>query len=203
MKADDRREALGVLYRRYGHLVIGLCLDYLKDKESAKDATMDIFEKVTLKVCRQPRAFDAETVYASAFEPYANDLGGRAMGGNEPGGSVMGRTLAAASLAYDRRDYAAAADSFALQLSTAPAAAATSFYYGLSLLGANRNQQAIDVLSPLVNDAEYGPAANWYRALALLRSKQLPAAKTALSGIANNESSPFKSAAEKLLQRLP
>ena len=151
---------------------------------------------------QQPRAFDAETVYASAFEPYANDLGGRAMGGNEPGDPVD-RTLAAASLAYDRRDYAAAADSFALQLSTAPAAAATSFYYGLSLLGANRNQQAIDVLSPLGNDAEYGPAANWYRALALLRSKQLPAAKTALSGIANNELSPFKSAAEKLLQRLP
>ena len=64
--ADDRREALGVLYRRYGHLVIGLCLDYLKDKESAKDATMDIFEKVTLKVCRQPiETFKAWLFYTS------------------------------------------------------------------------------------------------------------------------------------------
>lgn len=64
--ADDRREALGILYQRYGHLVIGLCLDYLKDKEEAKDATMDIFEKVTLKVCKQPiETFKAWLFYTS------------------------------------------------------------------------------------------------------------------------------------------
>ena len=64
--ADDRREALGVLYQRYGHLVIGLCLDYLKDREEAKDATMDIFEKVTLKVCQQPiETFRAWLFYTS------------------------------------------------------------------------------------------------------------------------------------------
>lgn len=64
--ADDRREALGVLYQRYGHLVIGLCLDYLKDREAAKDATMDIFEKVTLKVCQQPiETFKAWLFYTS------------------------------------------------------------------------------------------------------------------------------------------
>jgi len=50
----DERAALGILYQRYGHLVVGLCLDYLKDREAARDATMDIFEKVTLKVCNQP-----------------------------------------------------------------------------------------------------------------------------------------------------
>lgn len=64
--ADDRREALGVLYRRYGHLVVGLCLDYLKDREKARDATMEIFEKVTLKVCRQPiETFKAWLFYTS------------------------------------------------------------------------------------------------------------------------------------------
>ena len=64
--ADDRREALGVLYQRYGHLVIGLCLDYLKNREEAKDATMDIFEKVTLKVCKQPiETFKAWLFYTS------------------------------------------------------------------------------------------------------------------------------------------
>lgn len=51
---QDKRQALGILYQRYGHLVVGLCLDYLKDREAARDATMDIFEKVTLKVCNQP-----------------------------------------------------------------------------------------------------------------------------------------------------
>lgn len=63
---DNRREALGILYRRYGHLVVGLCLDYLKDREQARDATMDIFEKVTLKVCRQPiETFRAWLFYTS------------------------------------------------------------------------------------------------------------------------------------------
>jgi RNA polymerase sigma-70 factor (ECF subfamily) len=51
---EDERAALGILYLRYGHLVVGLCLDYLKNREVARDATMDIFEKVTLKVCNQP-----------------------------------------------------------------------------------------------------------------------------------------------------
>jgi RNA polymerase sigma-70 factor (ECF subfamily) len=64
--ADDRREALGVLYQRYGHLVVGLCLDYLKDREAARDATMDIFEKVTLKVCDKPiETFRAWLFYTS------------------------------------------------------------------------------------------------------------------------------------------
>jgi len=44
------RSALGVLYKRYAHLVVGLCLDYLKNREDAKDATMDIFAKLTEKL---------------------------------------------------------------------------------------------------------------------------------------------------------
>ncbi|MEO0734096.1 MAG: sigma-70 family RNA polymerase sigma factor, partial [Bacteroidota bacterium] len=64
--ADNRREALGLLYQRYGHLVVGLCLDYLKDREAARDATMDVFEKVTLKVCKQPiDSFRAWLFYTS------------------------------------------------------------------------------------------------------------------------------------------
>lgn len=62
----DERRALGLLYQRYGHLVVGLCLDYLKDREAAKDATMEVFEKVTLKVCRQPiDSFRAWLFYTS------------------------------------------------------------------------------------------------------------------------------------------
>lgn len=63
---QDERRALGILYQRYGHLVAGLCLDYLKDREAARDATMDIFEKVTLKVCNQPiETFRAWLFYTS------------------------------------------------------------------------------------------------------------------------------------------
>lgn len=63
---QDERRALGILYERYGHLVVGLCLDYLKEREAARDATMDVFEKVTLKVCNQPiESFRAWLFYTS------------------------------------------------------------------------------------------------------------------------------------------
>ena len=37
---------VGVLYKRYSHLVLGLCLKYLKNEDDAKDAVMQIFEKL-------------------------------------------------------------------------------------------------------------------------------------------------------------
>lgn len=39
-------EVLGVLYSRYMHLVYGVCLKYLKNREEAKDAVLSIFEKL-------------------------------------------------------------------------------------------------------------------------------------------------------------
>lgn len=50
---QQQRKALGMLYRRYAHLVLGLCLDYLKHREDAKDAVMDIFEKAGRKLSGQ------------------------------------------------------------------------------------------------------------------------------------------------------
>lgn len=52
-KQQGNRQALGILYRRYAHLVLGLCLDYLKQREDAQDAVMDIFEKATSKLSEQ------------------------------------------------------------------------------------------------------------------------------------------------------
>jgi RNA polymerase sigma factor (sigma-70 family) len=37
---------VGILYQRYGHLVLGLCLKYLKNKPEAQDAVIDIFTKL-------------------------------------------------------------------------------------------------------------------------------------------------------------
>ena len=37
---------VGVLYDRYAHLVYGVCLKYLQEREESKDAVMQIFEKV-------------------------------------------------------------------------------------------------------------------------------------------------------------
>ncbi len=43
-------DVLGVLYKRYMALVYGVCLKYLKDREMAKDAVMDVFEKLTVEL---------------------------------------------------------------------------------------------------------------------------------------------------------
>jgi RNA polymerase sigma-70 factor (ECF subfamily) len=44
-KKSDQ-EVLSELFRRYTHLVYGTCMKYLKDREQAQDATMDIYEKL-------------------------------------------------------------------------------------------------------------------------------------------------------------
>lgn len=45
-------EALGVLYKRYMILVYGLCMKYLKNREDAQDAVMQIFETLVKDVPR-------------------------------------------------------------------------------------------------------------------------------------------------------
>jgi RNA polymerase sigma-70 factor (ECF subfamily) len=41
---------LGSLYQRYMELVYGVCLKYLKDAEQSKDAVMQIFEELVVKL---------------------------------------------------------------------------------------------------------------------------------------------------------
>ncbi|NNE55934.1 MAG: RNA polymerase subunit sigma-24, partial [Flavobacteriales bacterium] len=41
-----RRKWVGELFNRHAHLVFGVCLKYLKNDTEAKDATLDIFEKL-------------------------------------------------------------------------------------------------------------------------------------------------------------
>lgn len=45
-KTKKSAEVFGILYERYSHLVYGVCLKYLKNTENAKDAMMQIFEKL-------------------------------------------------------------------------------------------------------------------------------------------------------------
>ena len=47
---DGDIAVLGQLYERYMPLVYGVCLKYLKDEETAKDAVMAIFEELVIKV---------------------------------------------------------------------------------------------------------------------------------------------------------
>ncbi|NPA35512.1 MAG: sigma-70 family RNA polymerase sigma factor [Chlorobi bacterium] len=41
---------LGVLYERYMPLVYGVCLKYLKNRDEAKDAVIEIFEKLVIEL---------------------------------------------------------------------------------------------------------------------------------------------------------
>ena len=44
---------LGQLYERYMHLVYGVCLKYLEEREAAKDEVMNIFEKMVTALPQQ------------------------------------------------------------------------------------------------------------------------------------------------------
>jgi RNA polymerase sigma-70 factor (ECF subfamily) len=46
-------ELLGELYSGYMHLVYGVCLKYLKDRDESKDAVMQIFEKLITEIPKQ------------------------------------------------------------------------------------------------------------------------------------------------------
>lgn len=43
---------LGVLFKRYRHLVFGVCMKYLKDEDESKDASMQVFEKLFVELKR-------------------------------------------------------------------------------------------------------------------------------------------------------
>lgn len=45
-KKSGDNHYIGELYKKYSHLVYGVCLKYLKDEDESKDAVMQIFEKL-------------------------------------------------------------------------------------------------------------------------------------------------------------
>ena len=47
---DGSLQVLGSLYQRYMELVYGVCLKYLSDPDVAKDAVMQIFEELIIKL---------------------------------------------------------------------------------------------------------------------------------------------------------
>lgn len=46
-------DVLGDVYSGYMHLVYGVCLKYLKDRDESKDAVMQIFEKLVTEIPKQ------------------------------------------------------------------------------------------------------------------------------------------------------
>lgn len=56
-RESDNKIYLGVLFKRYSHLVLGVCLKYLKDEDDSKDAAMQVFEKLMLELKRHEISF--------------------------------------------------------------------------------------------------------------------------------------------------
>lgn len=52
-KKTGDMQVIGVLYKKYMHLVYGVCLKYLKNREESQDAVMQIFEKLVEKLRTQ------------------------------------------------------------------------------------------------------------------------------------------------------
>jgi len=50
IRTDGDMQCLGELYRRFGHLAYGVCLKYLKDRELAQDAVMEVWEKLAIEL---------------------------------------------------------------------------------------------------------------------------------------------------------
>ncbi len=51
-RSTGNLEVLGELYSGYMHLIYGVCLKYLKDRDESKDAVMQIFEKLIIEIPR-------------------------------------------------------------------------------------------------------------------------------------------------------
>lgn len=85
--AGDNR-CFGVLYERYGHLVLGLCIKYLKRLEEAQDMTAHIFEMLPKKLAQHEVRYFKSWLYQLSrneclmllrkknkyFEPIQDDL---------------------------------------------------------------------------------------------------------------------------------
>ena len=65
-KVSADQVLLGVLYNRYMTLVYGVCLKYLKDREEARDAVMQIFEKLMVSLKEYDIAHFKSWLYVTA-----------------------------------------------------------------------------------------------------------------------------------------
>ena len=65
-KNSQQKEMVGELFKRYTGLVFGVCLKYLKDRELAKDAVMQLFEKLLSTLLTHEVAHFKSWLYVSA-----------------------------------------------------------------------------------------------------------------------------------------
>ena len=49
-RASGQAELIGELYKRYAHLVLGVCIRFLKNRDDGRDAAMEVFERLFISL---------------------------------------------------------------------------------------------------------------------------------------------------------
>lgn len=62
-KQEQASACIGILYERYGHLVLGACMKYLKNPTEAEDVAMHIFEGLHYKLLKHEVTFFKSWLY--------------------------------------------------------------------------------------------------------------------------------------------
>jgi RNA polymerase sigma-70 factor (ECF subfamily) len=62
-KQERSSACIGVLYERYGHLVLGACMKYLKNSTEAEDVAMHIFEGLHFKLLKHEITYFKSWLY--------------------------------------------------------------------------------------------------------------------------------------------
>ena len=117
----------------------------------------------------------SEVLYATHFEPYIMVL-------NQRTGSEENVLLKQATSAYSEGNYSASADSFLQLAEDKPSNISYQFYSGISLLAANKANEAIPILEEISRSGNpsFGEQSRWYLALAYLQTDDKVNAKNTL-----------------------
>jgi RNA polymerase sigma-70 factor (ECF subfamily) len=62
-KSKHEHVFISEIYKRYSHLIFLVCVKYLKDRDAAKDAVMDIFEELIEKLPNQTISYFKGWIY--------------------------------------------------------------------------------------------------------------------------------------------
>jgi RNA polymerase sigma-70 factor (ECF subfamily) len=65
-RLEGDMNVLGVLFKRYSGLVYGVCLKYLKSREDARDAVMQIYEKLAVSLLNHEVTYFKSWLYATS-----------------------------------------------------------------------------------------------------------------------------------------
>ena len=87
--SDHEREIIGELYERYGHLVMGTSMKYLKNVMDAEDITMNIFETLSSKIRSHEIKYFKSWLYMVTTNSCLMKLRKKGLSTTERGGNEM------------------------------------------------------------------------------------------------------------------